>query len=96
VYIPELFNIAETSELVVLMRARPFAILISAGSGGLDATHLPTVVKMDAERPASIECHVARANPHWKEFSSGGDADNFRRSAGLYPARLVSVEECRW
>ena len=73
-YIPELFNIAETSELVALMRARPFAILISAGSGELDATHLPTVVKMDGERPASIECHVARANPHWKEFSSGGDA----------------------
>jgi transcriptional regulator len=74
VYIPELFNIADTSELVALMRARPFATLISAGPAGLDATHLPTVLKMDGERPVSIECHVARANPHWKEFSSSSDA----------------------
>jgi transcriptional regulator len=74
VYIPELFNIADTSELVALMRARPFAALISAGPGGLDATHLPTVLKMDGERPISIECHVARTNPQWKEFSSRQDA----------------------
>lgn len=73
-YIPELFQIADTSELVARMRARPFAILISSGSRGLDATHLPTVLKMDGERPVSIECHVARANPHWREFSSGSDA----------------------
>jgi len=56
------------------MRARPFATLISAGPGGLNATHLPTVLKIDGEQPVSIECHVARANPHWKEFSSTGDA----------------------
>jgi transcriptional regulator len=74
VYIPELFNIADTSELVALMRARPFAMLISTGPGGLDATHLPTVLKMDGERPVSIECHVARANPQWKKFSGRSDA----------------------
>jgi len=74
VYIPELFKIADASELVALMRARPFATLISAGPGGLNATHLPTVLKIDGEQPVSIECHVARANPHWKEFSSTGDA----------------------
>jgi len=74
VYVPELFKIADTSELVALMRARPFATLISAGPAGLNATHLPTVLKMDGERPVSIECHVARANPHWKEFSSGSEA----------------------
>jgi transcriptional regulator len=71
---PELFNIADSSELVALMRARPFATLISAGPGGLDATHLPTVLKMDGERAMSIECHVARANPQWKEFSRRSDA----------------------
>jgi transcriptional regulator len=74
VYIPESFNIADSSELVALMHARPFATLISAGPAGLNATHLPTVLKMDGQRPVSIECHVARANPHWKEFSSSSDA----------------------
>src|SRR6516162_5855118 len=46
------------------MRAQPFATLISAGRSGLNATHLPT----------ELECHVARANPQWKEFSGGCDA----------------------
>ena len=73
-YIPEPFNVAEIGELVALIRARPFAAMISAGPAGLNATHLPTVLKMDGERPAVIECHLARANPQWKEFVSGGDA----------------------
>ena len=74
VYIPELFSVVDTAELVALIRARPFATLVSAGPGGLEATHLPTVLKTEGERPALIECHVARANPQWKEFSGGRDA----------------------
>ena len=73
-YIPELFNVADTGELIALMRARPFAALISAGPAGLNATHLPTVLKVDGEQPAVIECHVARPNSQWKEFVGGRDA----------------------
>jgi transcriptional regulator len=74
VYVPEPFSVADTGELVALMRARPFAALISAGPTGLNATHLPTVLKMEGEQPVVIECHFARANPQWKEFSAGRDA----------------------
>jgi transcriptional regulator len=74
VYIPEPFRVADAGELAALMRARPFAALISAGPAGLNATHLPTVLKMKGERPAAIECHVARPNPQWKEFIGGRDA----------------------
>jgi transcriptional regulator len=73
-YIPEPFNVADTGELVALMRTRPFAALISAGPAGLNATHLPTVLKSEGEQPAVIECHLARANPQWKEFAAGRDA----------------------
>ncbi len=73
-YIPELFNVADTSELIALMRARPFAALISAGPAGLNATHLPTVLKIDGEQPAVIECHVARPNRQWKDFVGGREA----------------------
>jgi transcriptional regulator len=73
VYIPEPFSVVDIAQLVALMRARPFAALISAGPAGLNATHLPTVLKMAGERPAAIECHLARANPQWKEFSDGRD-----------------------
>jgi transcriptional regulator len=75
VYIPEPFNVADIGEVVALMRTRPFAALISAGPQGLNATHLPTVLKMKGEQqPAVIECHVARPNPQWRDFVGGNDA----------------------
>lgn len=95
-YIPEPFSVADIAQLVALMRARPFAALISAGPTGLNATHLPTVLKMESERPATIECHLARANPHWKEFVGGCDAlmiyggpQGYIRS-GWYPSKSLT------
>jgi transcriptional regulator len=73
-YVPEPFRVADIGRLIAVMRARPFAALISAGPAGLNATHLPTVLKVDGEKPALIECHLARANPQWKEFSGGREA----------------------
>ena len=56
-----------------LLRARPFAALVTAGPSGLYATHLPTVLK-DEGAHGVIECHLARANPHWKDIAAGGEA----------------------
>ncbi len=56
-----------------LMRARPFAALVSAGSAGLYASHLPTVLKDDGPCGV-IECHLARANPHWRDLAEGNEA----------------------
>ena len=73
-YIPDPFNVADKAELAALMRAQPFATLISAGPSGLNVTHLPTVLKTEGDRPSVIECHVARANPQWKELLVRSDA----------------------
>jgi len=43
------------------------------GSQGLGATHLPTVLK-DEGSQGVVECHLARANPHWKELAEGNEA----------------------
>ena len=56
-----------------LMRARPFAAFVSAGPGGLYASHLPTVLKENGPRGV-IECHLARANPHCKELAEVSEA----------------------
>ena len=56
-----------------LMRARPFATLVSSGSAGLYASHLPTVLK-DEGSCGVIECHLARPNPHWKDLAEGNEA----------------------
>src|SRR5215207_2831199 len=72
-YQPDSFRVDELPQMHALMRARPFAALVSGGSMGLYATHLPTVLK-DAEPVGVVECHLARANPHWKELAKGDEA----------------------
>lgn len=44
-YQPDHFRVEDLAQMHALMRARPFAALVSWGSLGLYATHLPTVFK---------------------------------------------------
>jgi transcriptional regulator len=74
-YTPAHFKIEDAAEVHALMRAHPFAILITQGADGLTATHLPTVLKVDEASPLGrIECHLARPNPQWKTFAAGTEA----------------------
>src|SRR5688572_18975111 len=74
-YTPTLFKVEDIAEAHALMRGRPFATLVTNGSEGLTATHLPTVLKTDDAGPLGrIECHVARPNPQWKTFASDAEA----------------------
>jgi transcriptional regulator len=70
---PDHFRVDEVAEMHTLMRARPFAALVSAGPLGLYGTHLPTVLKSEGPNGV-IECHLSRANPHWKDLAGGGEA----------------------
>src|SRR5712691_2412033 len=70
-YVPDHFRVDDIDDMHALMRARPFAALVSAGPSGLMATHLPTVLKTGG-RFGVIHYHLARANPHWKDL--GGEA----------------------
>ena len=70
-YTPDHFRVEDLPQIHTLMRARPLATLVSGP--GIQATHLPTVLK--AEGPLGVvECHLARANPHWKELAEGHEA----------------------
>jgi transcriptional regulator len=68
-YQPDDFRVEDVSEMHALMRARPFAALVSFGSAGLYASHLPTVLK-DEGPCGVVECHLARPNPHWKDLAT--------------------------
>lgn len=72
-YQPPHFRNDDLPQIRALMRERRFATLISSGSLGLFATHLPTVTKDDAPY-AMVECHFARANPHWKDLAAVDEA----------------------
>ena len=74
-YTPKDFKVEDTAEVHAMMRAHPFAILVTHGADGVVATHLPTVLKVDSSAPLGrIECHVARPNPQWRTFTPGADA----------------------
>jgi transcriptional regulator len=72
-YQPDDFRVEDVPEMHALMRARPFAALVSGSVAGLYASHLPTVLKEDGPYGV-IECHLARANPHWTDLAEGSEA----------------------
>jgi transcriptional regulator len=82
-YQPDLFRVDDVAQMHALMRARPFATLVSAGGLGLYASHLPTVLKNEGTCGV-IECHLARANPHCKELAEVGDALMIFQGAEAY------------
>lgn len=73
-YVPAPFKVTEQSDVLALMKANPFAALISHDAEGLTATHLPTVTRQEGDA-LIVECHVARPNPHWKRLAANPDAE---------------------
>ena len=72
-FVPDHFKVDDVAQMHALMRGRPFAALVSAGASGLYASHLPTVLKDEGDYGV-IECHLSRANPHWRDLAEGGEA----------------------
>ena len=84
-YTPVQFKVDEAAEAHALMRAQPFAILVTHGADGVVATHLPTVLKVDEASPLGrIECHLARPNPQWKTFAPDTEALMIFQGAEAY------------
>jgi transcriptional regulator len=93
-YTPAQFKVEDAAEAHALMRAHPFAILVTQGADGMTATHLPTVLKVDAASPLGrIECHVARPNSQWRTIAADADAlmifqgPNAYIRPGWYPSK---------
>lgn len=74
-YVPEHYRLEDASQALAIMRANPFATLVSHDADGLMATHMPTLVQQDGDA-VTIECHLARPNPHWKRLDATTDAES--------------------
>jgi transcriptional regulator len=57
-----------------LMEDQPFASLITMGTSGLFASHIPMVLEQDGTPFGRLKCHISRANQQWKEFSPSIEA----------------------
>lgn len=65
-YLPAQFREDRTPVLHDLIRAHPFALLVTLDASGLDADHLPMEIDATAGPLGTLRGHVARANPVWK------------------------------
>jgi transcriptional regulator len=53
-----------------LIRSHPLGLLITSGPGGLMANPIPFLIDADASERGTLRCHMARANPQWRELGS--------------------------
>lgn len=67
-YLPRQFDHSDDAPRVnALLRAHPFASLISVDDAGLPfVTHLPLHLRPGSDDPRVLLGHVARGNPHWR------------------------------
>jgi len=68
VYLPTAFEENRVDVLHDLIRSHPLATVIVQTRNGLDASHIPMVVRPDPAPYGTLQGHVARANRMWCDF----------------------------
>jgi transcriptional regulator len=68
-YIPNTNREDRLSVLHQLMEDQPFASLITVGSSGLFASHIPMVLEQNGGK-GLLKGHISRANTQWRDYSS--------------------------
>jgi len=68
-YLPSHFEETRVDVLHDLMRQHPLASLVTLGTQGLNANHLPFEVDAAPAPYGTLRGHVARANPVWRDYS---------------------------
>lgn len=63
-YTPRAFAETRLPVLHEAIRAVAFGTLVTAGEGGIEATHLPYVLAADEGPLGTLYCHVAKPNDH--------------------------------
>ncbi len=69
-YLPSHFEETRVEVLHRFIREHAFAILVTLGSDGLNANHLPFELDPTPAPFGTLRAHVARGNPVWQDFST--------------------------
>jgi transcriptional regulator len=69
-YLPSHFREDRRDVQHDLIRRHPLGMLITAGCRGLMANAVPFLLEPQAGENGTLLCHVARANPQWKELGA--------------------------
>jgi transcriptional regulator len=73
-YIPQANKEDRLPILHKLMEDQPFTSLVTMGSSGLFASHIPMVLERNGAALGLLRGHLSRANPQWREFSPSVEA----------------------
>jgi transcriptional regulator len=68
-YVPAHFEETRVEVMHRLMAEHPLAAVVTVGSDGLDANHIPLELEPQESTLGILRGHVARANPLWRDFS---------------------------
>ncbi|MFA6162167.1 MAG: FMN-binding negative transcriptional regulator [Methylobacter sp.] len=72
-YIPPHFEQPDIEVMHDLIRNRPLATLVTLGSDGINANHIPLHLVPELEPFGVLRGHVARSNPIWSDLESDVD-----------------------
>ena len=73
-YQPPHFHEDSPANQHALIRAFPLGLLITHGPSGIVANPIPFMIDPKAGEHGRLRCHVARANPQWKEIDGASEA----------------------
>ena len=73
-YLPSHFEEPRVDILHELIRTHPLGLLITLADAGLQANPLPFLIDSQPAPRGTLRCHVARANPVWRESRGGLEA----------------------
>jgi len=93
-FVPPKFREDNIDKMHQLIRNNSFATLVTLGSNGITANHIPFVLKSSSEHGelGCLQGHVALANPVWKDFQPDNVLVIFQGldayiSPGWYPSK---------
>ena len=73
-YVPSHFEETRIEVLHDLVRQHPLGSLVTLGTQGLNANHIPFEIDGAPAPYGTLRGHVARANPVWRDFSRDTEA----------------------
>lgn len=83
-YVPSKFAEPSVERVLEIVRGHPFASLVTVGSEGPDAEHIPMLHVAEPGPLGVLRGHVARANPVWREVQEGASALAIFRGPDVY------------
>ncbi len=68
-YTPQVFQPTSREAVITFIQKNNFGTLISLSANRPIATHLPFLVFEKEDKALVLQCHLAKANPQWKDLN---------------------------